>query len=400
MLFNYEAIDTQGSKASGSIDAVTEDVAINSLQRRGLTIVSINSAEKKESILNITIFERASNRDIVVLSRQISTLFEAQVSALRVFRLLASESESPLLNRTLTDVGDDIQGGSTISAALGKHKAVFSDFYVNMVRAGEESGKLDEVFNYLADYLERSYEITSKARNALIYPAFVVVTFVVVMALMFTLVIPRISEVLEDVGGDIPFFTRVIVGISDFLVNYGVFLLILMVIGGFFLWRYSLTPKGALEISRFKLGFPYLGSLYKKLYLARIADNLSTMLASGIPMVRGLEITASVVGDELYEKHLREAIASVRGGRSVSESLGEFPEFPGIVIQMIKVGEETGELRKILNTLARFYRREVANAVDTLVNLIEPVMIVLLAVMVGVLLSAVLLPIYNISSAI
>jgi type IV pilus assembly protein PilC len=205
--------------------------------------------------------------------------------------------------------------------------------------------------------------------------------------------------VLLDVGGEIPFFTGVIIGISNFLIDYGILLLILVVIGGFFLWRYSLTQKGALAVSRFKLDFPIIGKLYTKLYLSRISDNLSTMLGSGIPMVRALEITAAVVGDKVYEQHLKEAILAVRGGRSVSESLGEFPEFPGIVIQMIKVGEETGELGSILNTLARFYRREVTNAVDTLVNLIEPIMIVALAVMVGVLLSAVLLPIYNISSA-
>jgi len=400
MLFNYEAIDTKGNTSRGSVDAVTKDVAISVLQRRSLTIVSIESAEKETSILNITLFERVRNREVVVLSRQIATLFAAQVSALRVFRLLASESTNPVLRRVLMEVGNDIQGGSTLSNAFSKHGAVFSDFYVNMVRSGEESGKLDETFNYLADYLERMYEVTSKARNALIYPAFVVVTFVVVMALMFTLVIPRINEVLLEVGGDIPFFTRIIIGISSFLVDYGVFLLILLAIGGFFLWRYSLTQNGALAISRFKLDFPFLGDLYKKLYLSRFADNMSTMLSSGIPAVRSLEVTASVVGDRLYEQHLVEVVSSVRGGRSISESLSEYPEFPGIVVQMIKVGEESGELGNILKTLARFYRREVNSAIDTLVSLIEPILIVFLAIFVGVLLSAVLLSIYSISSSV
>lgn len=399
MLFSYEAVDTKGNTTHGNVEAVTEDIAISSLQRRNLTIVSIESSEKKRSVLDVVIFEHVRNREIVVLSRQIATLFESQVSALRVFRLLASESTNPKLRRVLLAVADDIQGGSAISAALGKHPAVFSDFYVNLVRSGEEAGKLDQSFNYLADHLERMYEVTSKARNALVYPAFVVVTFVVVMVLMFVVVIPRISEVLLEVGGEIPFLTRVIIGISSFLINYGAFLLIALVVGGFFLWRYSLTSKGSLALSRFKLNFPFVGTLYVKLYLSRIADNLNTMLASGVPVIRALEVTASVVGDALYEQHLREAISSVRGGRSVSESLGKYPEFPGIVIQMIKVGEETGELGKILDTLARFYRREVTNTVDTLVNLIEPIMIVLLALMVGVLLSAVLLPIYNISSA-
>lgn len=399
MLFNYKAIDKEGNATEGSIDAVTIDVAIASLQRRGLVISTIDPADKK-SILDITLFERVSNRDVVILSRQIATLFEAQVSALRVFRLLATEAVNPVLQRKLTQVADDLQGGSTISNALSKHEGVFSSFYVNMVRAGEESGKLDETFLYLADYLDRTYEVTSKARNALIYPAFVVFVFVVVMALMLTLVIPRISEILLEVGSDLPIFTRIIIGISDFVVRYGVLLLILLVVLAFILWRFGRTEQGALTLSQWKLEVPYLGDLFTKLYLSRVADNMSTMLSSGIPMVRALEITSSVVGNEVYQDRLLTAVTAVRGGQSVSDALGEHSEFPSIMIQMIKVGEETGELGNILKTLARFYRREVTNAVDTLVNLIEPILIVLLALMVGILLSAVLLPIYNISSAI
>ncbi|MEK9176750.1 MAG: type II secretion system F family protein, partial [Patescibacteria group bacterium] len=183
MLFKYQALDQAGAKQDGSIEAVSRDVAITSLQRRGLSISSVEAVSEEKGIFggaSLTIFENVSNRDVVLLSRQIATLFEAQESALRVFRLLATESEKPLLRRVLTEVADDLQAGTTISKALEKHPKVFSSFYVNMVRAGEESGKLDETFLYLADYLDRSYEILSKASNALIYPAFVISTFVVV----------------------------------------------------------------------------------------------------------------------------------------------------------------------------------------------------------------------------
>lgn len=399
MLFNYRAIDSKGGAKEGNIDAVNVDVAIAALQRRGLVISSIDPAKKK-SILELTIFENVSLRDVVLLSRQIATLFRAQVSALRVFRLLAAEAPSPILQEKLVRIADDLQGGSTIADALGKHSKVFSAFYVNMVRAGEESGKLDETFLHLADYLERTYAVTSKARNALIYPAFVVFTFVTVMILMFTLVIPRISEVLLDVGGELPFFTRVIIGISNFLVDYGPFLIILLTVAGFFTWRYSRTERGMFIFAQLRLEIPAIGTLYKKLYLSRIADNLNTMLTSGIPMVRALEITSTVVGNSVYEKHLLMALADVKGGRPLSDALGDYPEIPGIMTQMIKVGEETGELGPILETLAVFYRREVENAIDTIINLIEPAMIVLLGLGVGILLSAVLLPIYNISSSI
>ena len=403
MLFKYDAIDSSGTKQGGTIEAVSRDVAISSLQNRGLSITRVEQADEERGPLlaaKITFFETVSNKDVVLLSRQISTLFEAQVSALRVFRLLASEAEKPLLQRVLTEVSDDLQGGTTISKSLSKHPKVFSAFYVNMVKAGEESGKLDETFIYLADYLDRSYEVVTKARNALIYPAFVVSTFIVVMILMMTMVIPRISTILLDAGQDIPIYTKVVIAISNFFVDFGPFLLILVVVGGFMLVRYVRTGNGKALLDRFVLSLPYIGDLFKKLYLSRIADNLSTMLASGISVVQATEITASVVGNEVYAEILAEVSTTVKGGGTVSEALSRFSEIPGIMTAMVRVGEETGELGSILKTLAKFYQREVSNSVDTLVDLIEPFMIVFLGLGVGVLLASVLIPIYNISSAV
>ncbi len=399
MLFNYQIFEKGGEKRDGSIDAVSEEAAISALQRRGFVVVSITSADKK-SVLRMNLFEHVSSQELVILFRQISTMFEAQVSALRVFRLLAKEAASPLLERTMNEIGDDLQGGSSIANALEKHPKVFSLFYVNMVRSGEEIGKLDETFLYLADHLDRTYEVYSRARNALIYPAFVVFTFITVMVLMLTIVVPRISAVLTEAGQELPFLTRVVMGFSDFFIKYGVFMLIFLLVGIFFLWRYGRTNEGEYALAKLKISLPYIGDLYRKLYLSRVADSMSTMLSSGIPMVRALEITAEIVDNRVFKDTLVEATQAIKSGRSVSDTLGNYPEFPGIMVQMIKVGEETGELGKILKTLAKFYRREVTNAVDTLVNLIEPVMVVGLGLGVGLLLSAILLPIYSISSAI
>ncbi len=401
MIFNYKALDTTGAEREGSIEAVNVDVAINSLQRRGLVISSIKSPQDELPFLKreFTFLQHVSNKDVVILSRQMSILFEAQVSALRVFRLLAAEADNPILRKSLTAIADDLQGGSSISKALQKYPEVFSNFYVNMVRSGEESGKLDQTFLYLADYLDRSYEVTTKARNALIYPAFVIMTFVVVMLLMFTIVIPKISAIITESGQAVPVYTQIVIGISDILVRYGIFLVIAAIIGGFFFVRYIRTSRGKEAFDEFKLSVPYVGVLYKKLYLSRISDNLNTMLVSGISMIKSLEITSSIVGNRVYENILDNAMESVKGGSSLSESLVPYPQIPGIMIQMIKVGEETGELGNILKTLSRFYQREVVNAVDTLVDLIEPVMIVTLGVGVGILLASVLVPIYNISSA-
>jgi type IV pilus assembly protein PilC len=402
MLFKYHAIDQDGHERDGTIEAPSQDVAVGALQRRNLIISSIESGEKKKFLeFDIPFFGgRISNKDVVILSRQIATLFEAQVSALRIFRLLASEVDNKHLATVLSTVGDDLQGGSPISKALARHPKVFSMFYVNMVRAGEESGKLSETFVYLADYLDRTYDIVSKAENALIYPIFVIAVFFGVMALMLTLVIPKISAVLVDSGQAVPLYTAIVIGFSNFLVRYGIFVLIGLIALGIYVWQLSKTEHGKLVLDNLKLTVPYVGDLYRKLYLARISDNFSTMLLSGVSVVEAIEITGSVVGNAVYASVLADVGADVKGGSSISDALGKHPQIPGIMVAMTKVGEETGELGKILTTLAKFYSREVSNAVDTLVGLIEPIMIVMLGLGVGVLLAAVLLPIYNLAGSI
>lgn len=401
MLFSYQAVDKEGKEREGTIDAVNEDVAIASLQRRDLVISSIESAEAKNLFeFKVDFFGGVSNKDIVIISRQIATLFEAQVSALRVFRLLAIESTNEALQKVLMEVADDLQAGSSISKALSKHPNAFSLFYVNMVKAGEETGKLDETFMYLADYLDRTYELTSKAKSALIYPAFVIATFIAVMVLMLTYVIPRIGQILVDSGQEIPLYTKVVLALSGFFVSYGVFIFIALAVGGFFFWRYAKTDSGRHAVDSIKLGTPYFGSLYRKLYLARFSDNLSTMLSSGIPMVRAIEITAETIDNVIYEHILKESMTMVKNGNALSKAIGQYDEIPSIVVGMVRVGEESGELGKILKTLASFYQREVKNAVDALVDLIEPAMIVLLGLGVGVLLASVLIPIYNVSTGV
>lgn len=399
MLFNYKALENSGAKREGTIEAITVDVAIDSLQKRGLIIAEIEPAEKESWTTRFQIGSGVSNKEIVMLSRQMATLFEAQVSALKVFMLLGEEIENLTLRKSLNQITEDLRAGSSISKALARHPDIFSEFYVNMVKAGEETGKLNETFTYLADHLDRTYEVISKAKNALIYPAFVVTVFFGVMTLMFTFIIPKISVILVESGQPIPFYTQIVFGISAFFINYGLVLLAGLIVGVFFLIRYARTPIGKEAISRFRLSIPYVGDLYRKLYLSVIADNMNTMVLSGIPMVRAIEVTASVVGNDIYRQILEESLVAVKSGSSFSQSLSQYEEIPGMLVQMIKVGEETGELGSILKTMAHFYQREVLNAVDTLVGLIEPVMIVLLGLGVGTLLASVLIPIYNIANS-
>ncbi|MDO8603898.1 MAG: type II secretion system F family protein [bacterium] len=395
MLFTYKAVTKEGRETSGEIDAQGQDSAINALQRSGLVVVSVRPADQKKLFeLDINIFNRVSLKEISIISRQIATLLDAHVPALKTFRLIGSESENPLAAKKFTEISDDIQNGVPISGALFKHPSLFSDFYVNMVIGGEESGKLAETFGALADYLERSSELVSKARGALIYPAFVIGTFVIVMVLMLTLVIPKLSEIITQSGQEVPFYTTIVLKTSFILINYGIFVAMLLVLALFLVWRYT---RGTSFIAHAKLSFPVIGNLYKMLYLSRITDNMHVMLSNGISMVRSIEISAKVVDNEIYQDILAKSVIAVKGGAPLSATLMGHSEIPNVLIQMIKVGEETGELGNILQKLSLFYKREVENAIATVISMIEPVMIVALGIGVGGVLASVLIPIYQIA---
>jgi type IV pilus assembly protein PilC len=401
MLFKYKAVDQKGINKEGEIDAPTRDVAISGLQRRGLIVISIKDEGEKKSIFLFSFLNKVPMKDVVILSRQIATLFEAQVSALKAFTMLAGSAENKLLGRSLVQVSDDLQAGVSISGSLAKHPDIFSNFYVNLVKAGEETGKLNQTFLHLAEYLDRQYALTTKTRNALIYPAFVIFTFFVVMGLMFVIVIPKLSAIILDSGQPVPFYTTAIIALSNFFVNYGFLVIIFLVLLALWLWRLSVTEKGKIYLDKTRLSIPLIGNLYRKLYLSRIADNMETMLTSGIPIVRAIDITGEVVGSLVYKDILKDVSDSVKSGLALSVAFEKHKEhMPGILVQMVKVGEESGSLGLILKTLADFYKREVDDSIDTLVGLIEPVMIVVLGLGVGILLVSVLMPIYNLAGGI
>jgi len=399
MKYNYQARTQSGELSTGAVEAATLDIAVSSLQRRGLIVVSLEPEEDRSlGGRSFNLFGRVKQKDIVILSRQLSTLFEAKVPVVESLRVIISEMENQFLRYEIISLLDDIQGGAAMSQAMARHPKVFSTFYVNMVRSGEESGKLDETFTYLADYLERSYELTMKARNALIYPAFVLFTFIVVMILMFVIILPQLIPILEEVGGELPIYTRILIGLSTFAQNFGLLLLLLFAVVCLFLWRYYQTEAGRLMAHRFQISVPFIGTLYRKLYMARLADNLQTLLSGGIPVVRALEITAEIIGNQVYRLAVLESIESVKGGSSISASLAQHPDIPPLLSQMVRIGEETGRLDNILKNVARFYQKEVDSMVENLVDLIEPVMILVLGGGVGLLVAAILLPIYSITA--
>ena len=255
MLFNYEAITSDGERKTGSVEAVNKDLAIAAIQKRGYIVSSLKEGTKKSGVFNLKIFEKKTipMKDIVMMSRQMSTLFESQVSALKAFNLITENTTNKKLAEILGEVSEDIKSGVYISVALSKHKEAFSDFYVNMVKSGEESGKLTQVFAYLADYLDRQYQLTSKTKNALIYPTFVIGIFVVVMVLMFTFIVPKLAAIISESGTEIPLSTKLIIAVSNLFVNYGIFLLVVVIALLAYIFRYAKTPAGKLYFDRLKI---------------------------------------------------------------------------------------------------------------------------------------------------
>lgn len=403
MIFHYTALNPDGVKTEADIEAANLDSAITILQKRGLSVLDIkDKSESKKSILaGLNIFgSKVKPKDVVIFSRQIATLFEAGVSALKGFRLLAAENDNEELQRQLTGVADDIEAGISLSDALSKKPELFSPFYVNMVKAGEESGKLNETFMYLADYLDRDYELKQKVKKALTYPSFVVGTFIVIMVGMFTFVIPKMAAMFADQGAELPTITKIVLGISAVFAKYWLYMLPVLIVGGWLFYRWMQTAEGGRRIDEIKTQIPVFKTLFQRIFLTRLADNMNTMLSSGVPIVRSIDITAAVVDNAVYEDLLKRVSTKVQTGTAFSKALYEEPLVPNILVQMVRIGEETGELGYILKNLATFYKRELDTTIDNVIGLIEPAMIVALGLGVGVLVSSVLLPMYSLSSAI
>jgi type IV pilus assembly protein PilC len=399
--FKFTATNERGEMFEGVLEADHQDVIIAQLRAQNLIPTSLVKVRQLSTATKTSFFDRVSLKDIVNFSRQMSALLEAGVPILKAFQLVETDIEKPYFKSILGNVVEDIKSGKPISESLSKHRRVFNDFYVSMVRSGEESGKMSSAFSYLADYLDRSYSLTVKVRNAMIYPAFVVATFIIVMILVFTMVIPKLATILTESNVELPLLTQIVLGVSNFLVSYGLYILIFFVGGGIFLYmRIKDTNYLTEYIDELKIKIPLFNKLFKMLFITRIADNIETLLSSGVSLTKSISITSDVVGNSFYKKLLNESLEDVRGGITFSDSMAKHPTLiPGTMIQMIRIGEETGEMGKLLGNIAKFYQREINATIDTLVGLIEPAMIVALGLGVGLLLVSVLMPIYNLASA-
>lgn len=397
--YEYQARTKEGEPRSGLIETSSEEAALENLQRNNLIVIYLKGLKKK-ALFEYSIGGGVRQKDVVVFSRQLATLFEAKIPVVETLKTLISETSRPALREAIAEILDDISGGLALSQALAKHPSIFSSFYIYLVRSGEESGKLQEVFTYLADYTERSYYLTNKARNSMIYPAFVLFAFMGVLIVMLTVVIPRLVTIFQETGQKVPYYTQIIIYISLFLRKWGLILLLLLIGSVVGLWRWSYNEKGKLFFHRLQINLPIIGEIYRKLYMTRLTDNLRTLIMGGIPILRALSITGDVVGNVIYQKALMNAVESVKAGSTISGAFEKTKEIPLLVTQMIRVGEVSGRLDFILGSIAKFYQREVDAALENMVSLIEPALIIFLGVGIGILVASVLVPLYNLVGSI
>ena len=398
MLFTYKALDAEQNEVEGKVEAVSRTNAITVLLNKNYTILKLTT--ESENILQFSLFLRIRSRDLVLFSRQIATLFESGVSALRAFNLVAENVQNKYFQGILQNIAKNIEQGFSVEKAFLQHQDVFGEFFVSVVAVGEQSGTLQRSFSYLADYTEQQAEIVSRIRRALTYPIFVIIMFFGVMLLMLVTVIPQISSILLQSNAELPVITQIVIALSDFFRDNLTLVLVGIsgVVTSIVIW--SRTEGGRTFFDEFFVSTPVIRGLFRNFYLVRFTNNLSVMLASNLPIVNALQVLGRVMGNRVYSEAVEEISALVRQGKTLSAALETQSLFSKNVVRMIRVGEETGKLAKMLEVLTKFYQRQLRDTVDTLLDLIQPAVIILLGLGVGVLIGSVIIPIYSISSAI
>ncbi|MCP6726989.1 MAG: type II secretion system F family protein [Patescibacteria group bacterium] len=400
MKFNYQARDQKGQTQVGVVEASSRESAFQLLGRSGLVVTVLEEAGARPIYARrITFFDKVSAKDLVLFSRQLAILFRSKVSLIEALQTIAKQAEHQTFREKIIRLSESVEGGTAFSDALGEYPKVFSSFYVNIVKSGEASGKLSDVLEYLADHLEREYELNSKIKGAMVYPAFVIFIAIAVLGLMMFFVIPNLSAVLMSTGQELPIVTKVVLGFASFLRSWGwIFILLLSGIG-VMAFRYIRTPKGKRFMDKIILQIPMLNSFVRMIYLSRFAENLSTLVSGGLPIVQSLDITAKIIGNDVYKDIILEAKIGVSKGERIGQILERYPkEFPPVFTQMVIVGEKSGSLDTTLLNVVEFYRDEVVRTTDTFLSILEPALIVVLGGVVGGLMASILLPLYQLSS--
>jgi len=397
--FKYSVKNKEGKTIEGTTESRDREALIETLRKQEFTIISIEKSDGHKA-KKTKAAKRVKLDDLVIFSRQLATMVEAGVPLVGALDVLAQQIEKPAFRAVIAKIRDDVETGSSLSQALAKHPYIFSSLYINLVKAGEFSGKLDEILNRIASYLEKTAALQRKIKSAMVYPIAVITIAIGITIFLLVKVVPTFKGIFEMLGGSLPMPTQVLLMVSDFVRNH-----ILFGLGGLvaFVIVFSQgikTESGRLLFDRFLLKLPVFGMLIKKVSVAKFSRTLSTLVRSGVPILTALEIVAKTAGNKIVENTVNDARKAIREGKPIADPLSKSKVFPPMVVRMIAIGEQTGELEKMLGKIADFYDEQVDAAVAALTSMIEPMIIVFLGGVVGGIVIAIFMPIFKITEII
>jgi type IV pilus assembly protein PilC len=399
-LFRYQIVNKDYEKEVGTIEANDTKQVENILAARGVQIISISQSFSWPEIGNFFqgALVRVTIRDLVMFFRQFAVLVSANINLSEALKILSEQTENYSLKKVVGDISKEVDSGDRLSDAMVKHGHVFSEFHTSVIRSGESSGKLDDSLGYLADEEERNYDIVKKVRGAMTYPIIVLIVMFVVGVMMMLFVIPKLISIFNEVGGELPLMTRVLIWTSNFTVSYWWVVAILLA-GGILLLRFYLKlPFGKRQFDYLILQLPVAGDLVKKISIVRFARSLSTLLVGGVTISNSLKIAKGIVGNSLFKDLINETIIEVEKGNSISSVFIASKDIPVMVPRMMIVGEKTGKLDFVLQKIGDFYSKEVNNKLDNLMVLLEPIIMIIMGVAVGIMATAIIMPMYNLTS--
>jgi type IV pilus assembly protein PilC len=396
--YAYKVRDRSGKVLTGSLDADNPALVAERLRAMGFVPISIDrqSMGMKAEIRIPGVTDRVKLKEVALFSRQFATMIGAGLTLLRSLSILANQVENKTFAVVVDQVRADVQSGSSLSQALGRHPRVFSELYVAMVRAGESSGSLDHALADLADMIEAQVELRSKIKSAMTYPIAVLSMVLLILSAMLLFIVPVFKKMYKDLGGKLPLPTRILITVSNIAVKAIPVLIVLAIIGAVVFRKWIKTPTGRMAWDRFKLKVPIFGKLIQKISMARFASTLSTLLRSGVPILESLEITSDTVANAVVAEGVGAIAEGAKKGEPLSHPLGAHPVFPPMVVQMMSVGEETGALDSLLTKVSQFYQQEVSATVDALTSLLEPLLIGVLGGCVGLMVISLYLPMFNV----
>jgi type IV pilus assembly protein PilC len=397
--FIWKGKTRQGAVTTGVLTADSKDLAIADLRKRQIEVTSVKEKGKELAVPKLGSGKISAKR-LAIFTRQFSVMIDAGLPLVQCLEILGSQQDYKPFQKIILSVRQDIEGGQSMAEALRKYPKAFDDLYVNMVAAGEAGGILDTILRRLSTYIEKAVKLTGQVKTAMIYPVSVIGIAAIVVAIILWKVIPTFAALFAALGAQLPLPTRMVIAASNFLANYIVFIVPLTMLAMYALRRYYATYKGRRVIDRIILKLPVLGDIMQKIAVARFCQTLATLISSGVPILDGLEITAKTAGNAIIEDSIMAVRKAVEAGRTIAEPLAETKVFPPMVVQMIGVGEQTGALDAMLNKVAEFYEEEVDNAVNGLMKLMEPIMISILGLVIGTIVVAMYMPMFDLLSKI